>query len=858
MKKQTSAATDGNRFIWRRTFRKTLPIVVLAIFLLAGVGDAASQADEPPALQHVKQIDIVHMTHTDVGYTDHPLVTREQQIRYLDIAIDAVLATREKPVAERFYWTAETTLAVNDWWQTASATRRKDLLQALASGQLEIAAVAMNQTATLDAAEWQVMVHWLPEDLWQKAKPRAAVQNDVNGFPRAGAMALLDRDVSALLMGINPTLGAAPLQTPTAFWWKMPDGRRMFVWLGDHYTRGFYYFFPDSWRRGPVPESTDTRYRPARPGELFPSDEASVRAAHQYVLEQLRNLESSGYDYSRVIAPVTNEWRMDNDPPYPAMAQFVATWQRLGLQPALRMTTVGDALEQMRKEVGEQIPEYTGEWPDWWVNGVASGPREVTASRRAKRLLAAATSPVWGPLDDTAARSANNILRDLCLFDEHTWGASDSVGQPHTLETWAQYNEKARCAYRPMAMSKVLLAQRSRTAIYPREEGLYVANTAPAAWSGWVVMPASALRGPFRAVRHPETDVRVPLLFEPGYQPHGRGGPEVYSGENSSETFPDRTPDQQVRFWVESLPGHTVRRLEWLTDEVTEASTDALPDVECDEQGWPQTATWPGMSKPLFSAGTGEFEAVSVEGFAGRWGYLDMFSTGNSEARDAYRTTQLRSEKATPAGDVTVRSNPHTTLYTQSLSHPRLRWLTRELELWHGEPQARLTIRFDRRSEEKPEFFFLGFTVPCTGTLPEASCGGVPYVPYADQLPGTCRDYFSIDSWLNYRTEAGNWLWVTRDAPLVTFQDHQLLARATAPPPDTNRILAMVFNNIWFTNFVADSHGVLEFQFDLAWTPSGNDAVPHAIIAETLQVEPTVVINVQEREDPIFMRRLHR
>ncbi len=92
----------------------------------------------------------------------------------------------------------------------------------------------------------------------------------------------------------------------------------------------------------------------------------------------------------------------------------------------------------------------------------------------------------------------------------------------------------------------------------------------------------------------------------------------------------------------------------------------------------------------------------------------------------------------------------------------------------------------------------------------------------------------------------------------MTFHDHQLLARATAPPPDTNRILALVFNNIWFTNFVADSHGVLEFQFDLAWTPSGNDAVPHAIIAETLQVEPTVVINVQEREDPIFMRRLHR
>ena len=125
-------------------------------------------------------------------------------------------------------------------------------------------------------------------------------------------------------------------------------------------------------------------------------------------------------------------------------------------------------------------------------------------------------------------------------------------------------------------------------------------------------------------------------------------------------------------------------------------------------------------------------------------------------------------------------------------------------------------------------------------------------------MPGTCRDYFSIDGWLNYATPAGQWLWSTRDAPLVTFQDHQVLARALEVPVQTNRVLAMLFNNVWFTNFVADCHGVLEFQFDLTWTPSGNTTANHAIIAETLQAEPTVVINVEEREHPIFMQRLHR
>ena len=48
----------------------------------------------PSAIQH---IDLVHLSHTDVGYTDHPIVCRELQVRYLDIAIDAALATQNQP-----------------------------------------------------------------------------------------------------------------------------------------------------------------------------------------------------------------------------------------------------------------------------------------------------------------------------------------------------------------------------------------------------------------------------------------------------------------------------------------------------------------------------------------------------------------------------------------------------------------------------------------------------------------------------------------------------------------------------------------------------------------------------------------
>ena len=186
------------------------------------------------------------------------------------------------------------------------------------------------------------------------------------------------------------------------------------------------------------------------------------------------------------------------------------------------------------------------------------------------------------------------------------------------------------------------------------------------------------------------------------------------------------------------------------------------------------------------------------------------------------------------------------------MRHSRLKWLTRRMELWNDKPRARLTIRFHRTESELPEIFFVTSAVPCK-SLPAVSNGGLPFVPFEDQLPGTCREYFSIDGWAQYKTSAGRWLWASRDAPLVTFCDHQVLSRIDAAPENPGRVLTMVFNNVWFTNFVADSHGAMEFQFDFAWQDPDSPPVDPSARAATLVSEPQVVINPSMPESPIFM-----
>ncbi len=836
----------------------TLAGITLAITLFLSTQAATASAQEPKLPKKIKRVDIVHMSHTDIGFTDHPAVTREQQTRYLDIAIDGVLNTESAPPDARFAWTAESAVTVDDWWQKNTPERRKDLIRAIQTGRLEIAALPMNQTPTLSADEWQAALHWLPEEVWNAASPKTGIQNDVNGFPRAGASALLKRNVNNLWMGINPTNGQTPFPVPMCFYWRMPDDRRLFVWLGDAYPNGFYYFFADSWRHGPVPESTDTRYRPPRRGEFYPTDEAALRKAHVRLCGRLGELEARGYNYPVLPLSVTNEWRMDNDPPFLGLADFVAAWDGLGLQPELRMTTVSQAIDDVKPDIDAGLPEYTGEFPDWWANGCASGPREVAASRRAKRNLTAALSPVWGGSADANTRAtADTLLRELCLFDEHTWGSADSIGLPSDIDTLGQYNEKARTAYHPLAMSKVLLAQRARTAVYPLEHGYYVANTAPGPWSGWITMKATALREKVSAFENPLTGVTTPVELLPGYaQFTAPANAGEMTAEADNGTVADNAPGQLLRFWMENAGPRTTVRLVPGAKAGAPAASSPAPTVAVDDNGWPTSVQWPDMNKPLFTESPGSFVCIELIEPSGRWKYNDILQ-GRDEAR---RKAALKETAAEAAGKTTVVSNGHTTVYTQSMKHPRLKWMTRTLEIHHRDTRAVLTVRLYRISSELPEWFYIGCAIPTGDTLPVTSCGGFPFVPFKDQLPHSCRDWFAIDSWADYGTADGHWLWITRDAPIVSFGGPQPLRHLEDAPPSPNRAYALVFDNTWMTNFVADSHGIFEFRFDLAWKDSDTvkTAQDAANLAETLLSEPQVIIQPDLKEDPVFMERLYK
>jgi hypothetical protein len=279
-------------------------------------------------------------------------------------------------------------------------------------------------------------------------------------------------------------------------------------------------------------------------------------------------------------------------------------------------------------------------------------------------------------------------------------------------------------------------------------------------------------------------------------------------------------------------------------------------DIELDLNGWPVTLQWPDMEKPLFANSPGDF--LSLEITTDRGTSHTVWHEKDRESRLQKVEQATKEIWATPIEKARVDETPYSFIYEQKLNHPRLRWATRKLEIWKNEPRVRLKFTFDRLSSSDPEIFYITFTLAETDAFPLASTGGVEFSPYKDQIPGTCTDYFVIDGWVQYPSStSGSWIWSSRESPFIAFDSPQFAVKAIDPPDHMNKILAMVYNNLWFTNFNGNCPGVMEFQFDLVWKDNKVNADQVAELVQTYYVPPVVMVNPKEREHEDIYKRMN-
>lgn len=745
----------------------------------------------------IQEIQIIHHTHADFGYTDLPSTSFAYLADYLRSAVRLADETADFPEAARFHYTCEIGYVAEDFFRIATPGERATFDRLVACGQFELGAMPFHITALLDADEWRALLD-RSQPLFDNYLPRTCFQNDINGLPWGIIPALCDRGVRHVMMGINTYSGGVPRKPPCGFWWEGPDGRRLLAWIGLHYCAGYSLFYDGEWRTGPVPSFPDVWFHPPQGRQIFDESPMALAAAHAHLLEKLAS-DFADYPHSILGVQVTNMWRMDNDPPCSQLCHFVRAWNEAGLQPALRLSTPTRFLDAIQAESGDSLPVVRGDWGEWWADGPTSMPVETALAQRTKHLLAelpagarALGSPPLEPerLADT--------WRMLGLYTEHTFCSFDSLAQPYSTSTLGSLAQKANFAYQPDEDARTLRAGiiRSAPAYQPSSLTRFftVLNPGGNARAGWVEIPAASLRQPANAARDPATGEIFPFeevpgpcwsAPDPGLRRPFEVPDDIFSFRTASLRFfcPQLEPGASRRFELVQIDAADQQRVEehphflWRWDETT-GLLRSLVERESGRELIDPTAVH-GFGQPVFEL---------PQGFGAREKLLKRQPCGRR-----METPRLLESQWSQL--------PHGPRLFISWEHPHCHRIEQTWDFPQAASRVELTTTLWLHEITSPQAIYLAFPFQLPGATAIYHSLGYPTRVGIDQMPGTCGEYECVNSGVEFVTPDFTLALATPDTPMGCYETPANRNGRTVFTPVNAHFYPILTSNYWVTNF---------------------------------------------------------
>ncbi|MEI6423189.1 MAG: hypothetical protein WCP55_13285 [Lentisphaerota bacterium] len=108
-----------------------------------------------------------------------------------------------------------------------------------------------------------------------------------------------------------------------------------------------------------------------------------------------------------------------------------------------------------------------------------------------------------------------------------------------------------------------------------------------------------------------------------------------------------------------------------------------------------------------------------------------------------------------------------------------------------------------------PESTYLMYPFDLPGATARFDLGGMAIRPEADQLPGVCRDYFTVQNWVDFNDGQHGVTIATPDNPLVQLGAFHFGHNQASFKLERAMLLGWVTNSYWETNFCAHQPGAV-------------------------------------------------
>ena len=709
---------------------------------------------------------VVPHSHTDIGYTHLQPEVEQRQVENLLKGMALAERTAGYPEGARFVWNVEVLWAADLFLQRMDAPRREAFEKAVRSGQVALNGLYLNILSGLARPEELVQATRMATRMADRFGVRidTAMISDIPGHAWGLVPVLAQAGIRYFSTSPNFFDRIGTTQVASAdqpFWWVGPSGReRVLTWNS---WMGYALSMP--WNAMLTPE---------------------------HVAEYVDHLESIGYPYD--VSYIRWAGLGDNAEPEPGIADAVRDWNARYRWPRFIISDQHTPFAELEKRYGDRLPVRRGDWTPYWEDGAGSSARETAMNRAsADRMTQAETVWALREPEPWPASEVDAAWKNILLYTEHTWGAWNSISTPEADFVKEQWTIKRGYAEDGDRRSRALLARAGAGGLSP---------------SAFDVMNTLSWR---------RTDVvRVPPALSVG-------------GDRVLDALGAAVPSQrlstgELAVLVKDLPAFASRRYRVVP------GTPAAP-------GDPPARVSAlrldnGLVRVGLDPGTGdvaEFTAAGLPGnlvdtSAGRALNQYLFMAGSDPARAA--TTGRARIAAGERGPLVA------SLVAESEA-PGVRAVVREVVIVAGSDRIELSTTVDKTrapagpkgdyyepaSKESISLAF-PFNLPGGQVRLELPLGGV-IRPDADQIAGSCKNWFSVGNWADVSASGRGVTWVTLDTPLVQVggltanllnsQTDPKVWRASVEP--TQALFPWLMNNHWGTNYRAFQEGPVTFRF---------------------------------------------
>lgn len=771
---KTDLGRGNNRFLL------TVPAVTKPgkITISAKIDDKPAEKYQVTLIPPKKwQIYFVQHSHTDIGYTRPQSEILAEHMRYIDYALDYCDQTDGLPDDAMFRWTCESSWVTREYLRSRPATQIERFKKRIAEGRIEVTGMYANMAEISDENVMYDFLQPLKEFNKLGIPVKTAMQNDVNGIAWCMPDYFKNTGVKYLVMGINKTRSILPFDKPTCFWWESPSGERLLAFRADHYHTGNNF--------GIVTKA------------IKPEN----------MLWHLADLDSRGYLFDRIGIQYSG-YTTDNAPPSTAACELVKQWNAKYEYPKLRLAVASEFSEYVEKNYGDKLPVYRDAWLDWWTDGSGSTSRETAEVRKTQNMkqvdegLFAMVSMMGGELSPALETNIDHISENAIFFDEHTYGADESISHPYSENTTKQWLQKG--AYAWEALKKVTLLNEEALARF--QEFLKKAD-----------FPVIYVINPMGWTRSGDINLFVDYEVLP-VKTKARIIDLTTGKEVPAQVLTKRAEGAYWVIEVSDIPamGYKALKIE-LTDQ--EATADTGTNVEVLENKFYKIVIdkVTGSISSLFDKELNQELADDQNPY-----YIGQPVRETSEKRDVApfihkSVSNIRIDKGTNG---TVWESVRITSDLEGFekgTEGSPKGIELEIRLYKNVKKIEFRYMARKLIITDPEALYIAFPF----SLPDSrivfeTIGGT--LTQGQQLPGSSSDWNAAQNFVSVRGRKGQIIVVSNEVPLWQFSDFNMNKYERYPKKGKTWLYSWVMNNYWFTNFRAYQEGGFSWSYQLTST----------------------------------------